>query len=184
MVRIIAGACKGRRLKIPANWLSRPTADRVKEALFNVLAPVILGSRFLDLFAGSGNVGIEALSRGAEMVFFVEKDPRAAKTIYDNLFALSLTSSARVIKEDVFVALKRLDRKGERFDIIFLDPPYERRLELPVLEKLTEYNLLKPAGIIVLESSKREVLPSRLKNLILDRQERYGDTMLTFFREG
>ncbi|MEW6274333.1 MAG: 16S rRNA (guanine(966)-N(2))-methyltransferase RsmD [Bacillota bacterium] len=184
MVRIIAGACKGRRLKIPPNWPSRPTADRVKEALFNILAPVLTGSRFLDLFAGSGNVGIEALSRGAEMAFFVEKDPRAVKTIYHNLVALSLLSCARVFREDVFIALKRLDKKGERFDIIFLDPPYQQRLELPVLERIGEHNLLKPGGRIIVESSKREVLPSRVNNLLLERQEKYGDTMLSFFREG
>lgn len=184
MVRIITGACKGRRLKIPPNWPGRPTADRVKEALFNILAPVLAGSKFLDLFAGSGNVGIEALSRGAEAAFFVEKDRRAVKTIFENLAALSLSAEARVLPQDVFAAIKRLAKKGERFDLIFLDPPYERRLEQPVLEQIARHGLLKPGGIIIVESSKREVLPSRIHNLVLERQEKYGDTMLTFFREG
>lgn len=184
MVRVIAGTLKGRRLKVSSGRSSRPTADRVKEALFNILASGIGGSKFLDLFAGSGNVGIEALSRGAERVFFVEKDHRLVEIIYNNLISLSLTFYARVIKKDVFIALKEFCKKGERFDLIFLDPPYDRRLELPVLEAVTEYSLLKPAGIIIVESSKREVLPPKIKSLVLLRQEKYGDTLLTFFKEG
>ena len=184
MIRVIAGVCKGRLLKTPPNWPGRPTADRVKEALFNILSPVLPGSKFLDLFAGSGNVGIEALSRGAESVFFVEQDRRAVKAIFENLSALSLKNGARVLPADVFAAIKRLARAGECFDLIFLDPPYERHLERPALEKIAGSGLLKPGGIIIAESSKREVLPSRIDSLVLVRQEKYGDTMLTFFREG
>lgn len=184
MIRVSAGTFKGRRLKAPANWPGRPTTEIVKGALFNILAPVMEGSRFLDLFAGCGNVGIEALSRGAQVAFFVEKDPRAVKAIVENLRILSLTSCARVMREDVFVAVKRLGGKGERFDIIFLDPPYERRLEVPVLEAIAGYGLLRPEGVAIAESSKREVLPSRISDLVLVRQEKYGDAMLTFFKEG
>ena len=183
MVRVIAGTCKGRRLKTPPDWPGRPTADRVKEALFNILAPVLAGSIFLDLFAGTGNVGIEALSRGAGKVFFVEKDRRAVKIIFENLTALSLMAGARVLPQDVFAALKRLAGNGERFDLIFLDPPYERRLELPTIEKIAGYGLLVPGGVVIAESSKREVLPPRVNSLVLERQEKYGDTMLSFFRE-
>lgn len=184
MVRVIGGAQRGRRLKVPASWSGRPTADRVKEALFNILAPVIKGSNFLDLFAGSGNVGIEALSRGAERVVFAEKDSRMVKIIASNLHMLSLSSNSLVMKEDAFAAIRMLSKKGECFDLIFVDPPYDLYLGLPVLEKIFEYKLIKSTGLVILESSKREVLPFRVKSMILARQKKYGDTLLTIFREG
>ncbi|HAP93367.1 MAG TPA: 16S rRNA (guanine(966)-N(2))-methyltransferase RsmD [Desulfotomaculum sp.] len=181
MVRVIAGAAKGRHLKVPRNWPGRPTGDRIKEALFNILGQEVSGSRFLDLYAGTGNVGIEAISRGATQVYFVEQDRRAVRTIYDNLYSLSLVSSACVIKQNVFTALKLLSNRNDRFNLIFLDPPYENCLELPTIEMISEYGLLVPGGVIIAESSKREVLPSRVSNLMLGRQERYGDTLLTFY---
>jgi len=181
MVRVIAGTFKGRNLKIPSNWPGRLTADRIKEALFNILAPAIAGSKFLDLFAGSGNVGIEALSRGAGSVYFVEKDSRMVSTIYGNLGRLQVNTGIYVVKEDVLDALEWLYKKGESFDIIFLDPPYRKRMELPAVESISDYNLLKPDGILIAESDKREVLPSGFKNLTLTRQEKYGDTLLTFY---
>ncbi|MGB9903356.1 MAG: 16S rRNA (guanine(966)-N(2))-methyltransferase RsmD [Desulfotomaculales bacterium] len=184
MIRVSAGNLKGRRLKTPVNWTGRPTTEMVKGALFNILAPVLEGSRFLDLFAGCGNVGIEALSRGARTVFFVEKDPRAVKVIAENLRILSLSAFARVMRDDVFVAVKKLGRKGERFEVIFLDPPYGRHMEVPVMEAIAKSGLLQPEGVLIAESTKREVLPFRINGLVLVRQEKYGDTMLTFYKEG
>lgn len=181
MVRVIAGTAKGRHLKVPRIWAGRPTGDRVKEALFNILGAEVCGSRFLDLYAGTGNVGIEAISRGAAQVYFVEQDRRAVRAIYDNLYSLSLVSGACVIKQHVFTALKLLSNRNDRFNLIFLDPPYETCLELPTIEMISEYGLLVPGGVIIVESSKREVLPSRVNNLIFVRQERYGDTLLTFY---
>lgn len=182
MVRVIAGTAKGRHLKIPRSWPGRPTGDRVKEALFNILGQEVCGNRFLDLYAGIGSVGIEAISRGAVQVYFVEQDRRAVKAIYNNLYSLSLISSACVLKQNVFAALKLLSNKNDRFNLIFLDPPYEKCLELPTLEIISECGLLVPRGVIIVESSKRKVLPSRVSNLIFVRQERYGDTLLTFYR--
>lgn len=181
MVRVIAGTFKGRNLKIPSNWPGRPTADRIKEALFNILTPAIAGSKFLDLFAGSGNVGIEALSRGAVSVYFVEKDSRMVDAIYMNLGRLQVYNGIQVIKGDVLETLKSLCKKGESFDIIFLDPPYRKCMESPVVEIIGEYNLLKYDGILIAESDKREVLPPGFKNLTLIRQKKYGDTLLTFY---
>jgi len=181
MVRVIAGTFKGRNLKIPSNWPGRPTADRIKEALFNILAPAIRGSKFLDLFAGSGNVGIEALSRGADSVCFVEKDSRMVNAIFGNLNRLQAKTGIHVLQEDVLDALQWLHKKGESFDIIFLDPPYRKGMESPAIESISAYNLLKPDGILIAESDKREVLPSGFKNLTLTRQEKYGDTLLTFY---
>lgn len=181
MLRVIAGAAGGRLLKVPRNWPGRPTGDRVKESLFNILGDHVCGSCFLDLYAGTGNVGIEALSRGAQQVYFVEKDHRAVKSIYNNLYSVAMASGACVMEMEVLSALKRLSDKNAHFDIVFLDPPYEQRLEAPTLKKLSEYDLIKSGGIVVVESSKREAMPSMPGKLLLKRQQRYGDTLLTFY---
>ncbi|MGB9825598.1 MAG: 16S rRNA (guanine(966)-N(2))-methyltransferase RsmD, partial [Desulfofundulus sp.] len=121
-MRVIAGIAKKSRLKIPRGWKGRPTADRVKESLFNILSPLIPGSCFLDLYAGTGNVGIEALSRGAQRVVFVEQDKKAVRVIRDNLVHVGFSERAELLAQDVFLALRQLG--GQSFDVIFLDPPY------------------------------------------------------------
>ncbi len=181
-MRVIAGIAKKRRLKMPPGWSGRPTADRVKESLFNILGPRIPGCYFLDLFAGTGNVGIEALSRGAARVVFVERDKRAVKTIRDNLVHVGLTERAEVLAQDTFLALRQL--AGQQFDVIFLDPPYGQGLELPALEAIDRHALVVSGGIVVVESSKRQVLPRRQGQLVQYRQHQLGDTMLSFYQPG
>jgi len=187
-LRIIAGSAKKRHLKVPPGWQGRPTADRVKESLFNILGSLVPGSVFLDLFAGTGNIGIEALSRGAGHVVLVEKDPRAARTIKQNIRDAGLESGARVLTSDVYRALEELaagsaaDRQGQgKFDLVFLDPPYGMGFELPVIGRVLELGLLAQGGLIIAESGKREELPPDIKGLLLNRQERYGDTLLSFY---
>lgn len=180
-MRIIAGSAKKRVLSVPRGWTGRPTADRVKESLFNILGERVVESRFLDIFAGTGNVGIEALSRGARRAVFVEQDRRAAEAIKKNLDLTGFTGHAMILKQDAITAVNSLAATRELFDLIFLDPPYCCGYEANVISGLSRLELLAPGGLIVAESSKREELPSTIGKLIMFRREKYGDTILSFF---
>lgn len=154
-LRIIAGTWRGRRLRFPPGTALRPTPDRVRETLFNWLAPRIVASRCLDLFAGSGALGLEALSRGARSVVFVERDPRAAR-------ALSATLAewqARGALVQCVEARRYLAGPAEPFDIVFLDPPFEAALLAPVATALEERGWLAPGALVYVESAAREPLP-------------------------
>ncbi len=183
MVRVVSGICRGRMLKVPRGWKGRPTNDRVKEALFDMLGGRVSESCFLDLYAGTGNVGIEAVSRGARRVCFVDQNSKAVQAIYENLRFLpeDLAAQVFVLKLNVLKAIKLMANRKELYDLVFLDPPYEQLLERPTLEMISNCGLLLPDGVIIVESSKREVLPARVNDLTLSRQQRYGDTLLTFY---
>ncbi|MCL6558668.1 MAG: 16S rRNA (guanine(966)-N(2))-methyltransferase RsmD [Firmicutes bacterium] len=181
MLRVIAGTAKKRQLKVPKGLDVRPTSDRVKEALFNILGSFIPGCRFLDLFAGTGNVGIEALSRGAGSAVFVEINRRNIRIIKENLAATGLESKARLLNLDACDALSLLGREGQTFDIVFLDPPYLKNFEYDILAGIAGYSLLEPGGKVIIESSKKDRLPLEIEGLKVIRQERYGDTMLSFY---
>src|SRR5262245_14391995 len=182
-MRVIGGAARGRRLKVPKGHAVRPTAARVKEALFNILSHDFSGMRVLDLFAGSGNVSIEALSRGAAMAILIEESPRSAAVIRDNLSRLQLSERAQVWIAPVARSLKKLAKSGESFDLIFLDPPYDKGLVATSLKKLAHCDLLSSSGCVVVEHSAREEVKSRYDALVLNEQRRYGDTLLTFFKK-
>ena len=186
-MRVIAGLAKGRRLKTPKGSELRPTADRVKEALFNILPHDLSGRRVLDLFAGTGNLSVEALSRGAEEAVLVEISREATKLIEENLRALGFTARSRVLTASVFKTVRRLARGGESFDLIFLDPPYEQGLVGETLKEIATEGLLAENGVIVAEHSVREKVQERYGGyggLALSDQRRYGDTELSFFRRG
>ena len=180
-MRVIGGAARGRRLKVPKGQAIRPTAARVKESLFNILPHDFSGMRVLDLFAGSGNVSIEALSRGAEIAILIDESARSAAVIRENLEQLGLSKRAQVWTAPVTRSLRNLARAGERFDLIFLDPPYDRRLVGTTLKALGQSHLLKSGGKVVAEHSTREVVKSEYDQLVLNDQRRYGDTLLSFF---
>ncbi|MCI8402271.1 MAG: 16S rRNA (guanine(966)-N(2))-methyltransferase RsmD [Lachnospiraceae bacterium] len=153
-MRVIAGTARHLPLKTTEGMDTRPTTDRIKETLFNMLGPYLPGCRFLDLFAGSGAIGIEALSRGAEQAVFVENDERALSCIRQNLDFTRLGERARVIGCEATEAIRRLDRPGESpFDIIFMDPPYDMGWERRVAEVLTAGRLLKEDTLIIVEAS-------------------------------
>lgn len=151
-MRVIAGCAKRLQLKTVPGLDTRPTTDRIKETLFNMIAPWIPGCRFLDLFAGSGGIGIEALSRGAMEAVFVEKNPKAVACIKENLQHTKLDSKGSVIASDVLTALNRLNGHKE-FDYIFMDPPYDQMLEKTVLEYLAGSELLSEDAVIIVEAS-------------------------------
>jgi 16S rRNA (guanine966-N2)-methyltransferase len=181
-MRVTGGEAKGRRLRVPKGQALRPTAGRVKEALFNILARDLSGLKVLDLFAGTGNVSIEALSRGAAEAILVDSSTAAGKVIRENLRRLRLAGRAKVWIIPVSRALRLLARRGESFDMIFLDPPYEHRLVENSLQIIARGNLLRQAGILVAEHSLREKVESRYDSLVLSDQRRYGTTLLSFFR--
>ncbi len=151
-MRVIAGSAKSLPLKTIAGMDTRPTTDRIKETLFNMIHSDCIGCRFLDLFSGSGAIGIEALSRGAKHAVFVEKNARAAACIRQNLAFTKLDGRAVVLQEDVFYTLSRMDGQPP-FDLIFLDPPYHRDLEKRVLETLAHSTVADGHTLIIAEAA-------------------------------
>ena len=152
-MRVIAGTARRIQLKTPKGMETRPTTDRIKETLFNMLQPYICECSFLDLFSGSGAIGIEALSRGADRVVFLEQKDEPACCIKENLKNTRLDDRAELIKADVFIGLKQLEAKKENFDIVFMDPPYNCNLEKMVLEYLSHSDLVNEDTMIIFEAS-------------------------------
>ena len=181
-MRVIAGELKGRRLVVPRGTRTRPTADQVRIALMDTLAPRLAGARILDLYAGSGAVGLEALSRGAADATFVERDARATGALRQNVEALRVGPRARLVRDDVVRALDRLATGGERFAVVFLDPPYAKGLGPAALARLGQGGVTAPGAIVVVQHFTKEPLPDRLGCLAAYRARRFGETTLTFFR--
>ena len=184
MVRVIAGEFKNRKLRTLDGQATRPTSDRLKETLFNLVQSRIAGAVFLDCFAGSGSIGIEALSRGAAFVAFVEASPRAVPVIRENLALLGESGTARcqVLGQKAEAALKSLERTGRKFDIVFLDPPYADADQYPrVFEQLQNGKLLSDEALVVAEHSKFLALPAQAMHLERRREVRQGDSVLSLF---
>ncbi|WP_178551556.1 16S rRNA (guanine(966)-N(2))-methyltransferase RsmD [Frisingicoccus sp.] len=152
-MRVISGSARRIQLKTVEGMGTRPTTDRIKETLFNILQPELYRARFLDLFSGSGAIGIEALSRGCGMAVFVENDREATACIRENLERTKLFETAEVMQKDVFAALETLEKEGKSFDIIFMDPPYDRLFEKKVLDRLSGSALIHEETLIVVEAS-------------------------------
>jgi 16S rRNA (guanine966-N2)-methyltransferase len=177
-MRIIAGSCKGARIFAPRGRETRPTGDRVREAAFNLLGPgAAEGATVLDLFAGSGAMGLEALSRGAVKATFVENDREACRTINRNLDKLGL-EGATVLCQDALTALRNDSRAGARYDLVFVDPPYRRfsSLQNALIQRLPE--ILAPGGTLVLETAAKEEPELPLEKRT---SRRYGSARLTLF---
>lgn len=179
-MRIIAGCARGRQLKTRKGSPTRPTADRVKESCFNILSNRLQGAYFLDIFAGNGGIGLEALSRGAEKCVFIEKNAHCAKIITGNLFLCGLQAGGEVIQLDALTALAQLKIKQQQFDIIFLDPPYHSPVLASVLRQLAANDLLAPAGIVVVEHHRQHSDWYQPEEWQTNRVKKYGDTILTF----
>jgi 16S rRNA (guanine966-N2)-methyltransferase len=176
-LRIAGGEARGRRLKSPRNI--RPTQGMVKQAIFNMVAPLIEGATVLDLFAGSGALGIEALSRGAAAVTFVDREPRGLAILRQNLDALGFKARAQVVRGDVVRWLESATEAVRSADVVFLDPPYGD----PVLDRaLRALDAGETAAVVVAEHSRRQSLPE-LSRLHVDRERKYGDTIVTVLRK-
>lgn len=184
-MRVIAGRFRSRKLEAPPGVATRPTSDRLRETLFNVLAPSLADCVFLDLYAGSGAVGIEALSRGARQVYFAESDRKAARAIRDNLKSLRTEEAAELHEREVIAALRLLDAQAVRADIIFLDPPYDHHGAYEqVLSFLAASRLLHAGTIIVAEHDKHFDPGDSIATLTRYRTLKQGDAVLSFYRTG
>ncbi|MBV9072860.1 MAG: 16S rRNA (guanine(966)-N(2))-methyltransferase RsmD [Acidobacteria bacterium] len=182
-MRIIAGQYRSRKLVAPSGNSTRPTSDRLRETLFNVVAPGIAETVWLDLFAGSGAVGIEALSRGARMVYFVESSARAAKVIRANLSSLSLRTGYELHEREVLPALRMLDASGVTVDFCFLDPPYSDHAAYEAtLGFLSQSRLLKSSSNVIAEHDKHDDLKETYGGLRRTRRLQQGDAVLSFYR--
>lgn len=180
MTRIITGHAKGRRLKTPAGEATRPTGARVKQTLFDILAPRLAGCRFLDAFAGSGGIGFEALSRGASRVVLVDTAPPAVAALRENAALLAgAGGDVRIFRQDALTALPTLAAAGERFDVVYVDPPYASDLYEPALAACGA--LLAEGGVVVAEHFHKRALPETIGRLARSREVRVGDHRLSFF---
>ncbi len=181
-MRVIAGQLKGRRLATPRGRTTRPTSDQVRIACLDTLMPFLAAGPFLDLFAGAGGVGIEALSRGAPTAVFVEDDAMALRALRDNVSALGLAERAQVMRADAVRALERLASSGARFAVAFADPPYDSPRGLPALERLAAGDCLARGAIVVLQHATKAPPPGAPGVLAPWKTRRFGETTLTFFR--
>lgn len=178
-MRVITGKARGVQLKTPEGILTRPTTDRVKEALFSIIQFEIPGKRVLDLFGGTGQLGIEALSRGADRAVFVDTQEAACRLIRENLRRTRLEGEGRVIRADY---LEYLSRCREAFDIIFLDPPYAEVFLENALKRITEIDILQSGGIIVAERPVGKELPCAFPGYTRSKDYKYGKTLIAIYR--
>jgi 16S rRNA (guanine966-N2)-methyltransferase len=177
-MRVTGGIGKGRKLKVPPGSHVRPTSDKVKQALFNILGEKVKGGAFLDLYAGAGGVGIEALSRGAGKVVFIDDSRDSLQAVRRNVEETGFGERAQVIPHRAETFLRKTN---ERFDIVFLDPPYSLELEIP-LALVSDSEILNPDAIVVGEHFKKQPSPKQAGRLTLYRETQYGDTILAFYK--
>ena len=188
-MRVVAGKFKGRRLKTLKGSEVRPTADRVKESLFRIFGEQVVDADFLDLCAGTGSIGLEALSQGARSTTFIDSNYHCIRIIESNLEMCGFNRKhphVRLIHLDARKALTRLGKRKAKFDLIYFDPPYASKIYESCVRQIAEGDLLSPTGLLVVEHGKVQEADwtesSILDELVLSRQERYGDTMLSFYR--
>lgn len=181
-MRIIAGKGRGKKLKTPKDNKVRPTLDRVKESLFNILGPEIMDSTFLDIFCGSGAIGIEAYSRGAEKVVFVDKDKDSINLTRENLASCNFSGgSYKILEEDAYSSINKLANSEGEFDYIFMDPPYDMSQITDLLKLISEKSLLKSKGILIIETDIKEELDENIGNLKKYREKTYSISKLSFY---
>lgn len=180
-MRIIAGEAKNRIIKTRKGFDTRPTLESVKESLFSIITPYIEGSVFLDLFSGSGSISLEAISRGAKRAVMIEKDGEALKYIIENIDNLGFSDRCRAYKNDAIRAIEILGRKNEKFDIIFMDPPYQDNVTKKVLKAIDKANILTEDGLIICEHHLLEDLEDNIASFRKTDERKYNKKILTFY---
>ena len=180
-MRIIAGEAKNRKISTRKGFDTRPTLESVKESLFSIIAPYIEDSNFLDLFSGSGSISLEALSRGAKRAVMIEKDSEALKYIIENIKNLNFSDRCRAYKNDVIRAIEILGRKKEKFDIIFMDPPYQDNVTKKVLKAIEKAEILADDGLIICEHHLLEELEDKVYCFTKTDERKYNKKVITFF---
>lgn len=181
-MRIIAGDAKNKRLKTRKGTDTRPTLGSMKESLFSIIAGYIDGARFLDLFSGSGSISLEALSRGAKKAIMIEKDSEALKYLIENINNLGYEEKCRAYKNDVLRAIGILGRKGEIFDIIFMDPPYKEELCTQCIKEISKNKILSSDGIIIAEHHLFEDMKDEIGEFKKIDERKYGKKVFTFYK--
>ncbi|WP_240417499.1 16S rRNA (guanine(966)-N(2))-methyltransferase RsmD [Paenibacillus periandrae] len=181
-MRVISGSAKGRQLKSVPGTGTRPTTDKVKEAIFSMIGPYFEGGQVLDLFAGTGGLSIEALSRGMEHAVLTDIDKKSIDIIKQNLQATGFIEQAAIYCTDARRAMKALVKREERFDLVFLDPPYRIKLVQELLEQLDQHNLLNPLATIVVEHDIEDTYQDTIGRLQWIRRAEYGDTAITIYK--
>lgn len=179
-MRVISGSARGLKLNTPANNDIRPTTDRVKESMFNIISPQVYDSIVLDLFSGSGALGIECISRGAKEAYFCDKSKESVKVLKSNIEKTRFNEKSHVMNEDYRSAIRKLAAKGLTFDLIFVDPPYYEGLFENVLKSIDDYGILSEDGIIVVEHDA-DIEMKDMGDLYVYKEKKYGITMLTFY---
>ncbi|MGF9965632.1 16S rRNA (guanine(966)-N(2))-methyltransferase RsmD [Bacillus rhizoplanae] len=181
-MRVVSGKCKGHPLKAVPGNTTRPTTDKVKEAIFNIIGPYFDGGLALDLFGGSGGLGIEALSRGIDKAIFVDRDGKAIKVIHQNLESCRLEAQAEVYRNDAERAVKALMKREISFDLVLLDPPYKDQKIVSLISIIDQHGLLKENGIIMAEHGVDVELPETIGRLVKVRAEDYGITAISIYK--
>lgn len=181
-MRVITGKVKGFKIKAPKGLKTRPTTDRIKESLFNIIGTLYEESIVLDLFSGSGNIGIEFLSRGAKECHFVDNDMESIKVIKENLNKTKLINQSNVHKKDSISALKYFSSNKIKFDYIFMDPPYNKDLSLSTLLEIEKNDLLNEEGYLIIEHETELDLPESLNNIYKFDLRKYGITSISFYK--
>ena len=179
-LRIIGGRLRGKKLYSAPGTLTRPTADRVREAIFNILASEVIGARVLDLFAGTGCLGLEALSRGAEYAVFIDNHPLPISVIRKNIIACRFEAVVQVLRCDLRHDATRLSVAGDGFDLVFMDPPYNQGLVEPTLARLDTIGLLKKDAIVMVEHTPLEPIGENITPFVVNDQRKYGKTLVSF----
>ena len=179
-MRIIAGSLKSRKIDFPNNKLTRPMTDKSKETLFNIIGGLVPSKHILDLYAGSGGLGLEALSRGAQSVTFVDKADWATKVIRQNLHDLGLEDKAKVFELDVIKAIDKFKKNEQIFSLVFVDPPFAQGLVKKTLMKLDQSGIVIPFGQVIVGHTRQEELPDGLRTLKLARTKKMGQACLSF----
>lgn len=180
-MRVVAGTLKGRSIKAVKGTNTRPTTDKVKENIFNIIGPYFDGGLALDLFGGSGNLGIESLSRGIDRVIFVDRETIAINTIKENVKDLRIEDRVEIYRNDYFRALKALVKRKIQFDLILLDPPYKGQKINEIIEFIHEHELLAVNGVIMAECLKEDELHSAVGDIQQVKREIYGITAITIY---
>ncbi|HJH11809.1 MAG TPA: 16S rRNA (guanine(966)-N(2))-methyltransferase RsmD [Metalysinibacillus jejuensis] len=183
-MRIVAGERKSIPLKSAAGKTTRPTTDKVKESLFNIIGPYFSGGIALDLFAGSGGLGLETLSRGAERAIFIEKDAKSLEALRSNIEKCRYETCTEVYRNDATRAVKSLLGRNEQYTFVFVDPPYAQVQYYAIVAELVEANKVTDNGVIVCEHDKAYELPEAYGEFICQRREKYGDSIISIYEKG
>lgn len=181
-MRVISGKFRGRRLNAVPGMATRPTTDKVKESLFNIIGPYFDGGNSLDLYGGSGGLSIEAVSRGIEHATIIDRQYAAIKTIQQNVSYTHVPDQFTILKQDAHKAINVLSKQGKKFGLVFLDPPYAKQQIIKDIQSMVDKQLLNQGALVACETNQEANLPTELDHFSLDRQHEYGITVLTIYR--